>query len=635
MDPPKPERVTKQLPGGFRLKHFEVLELIATGGMGTVYRAMDHSARRTVALKVLRAEFSHHDEYVRMFEDEAYSLARLCHPNIIPVYYAGEEADWLFFAMPLIEGKDCLRILAETGACEPGRVQRWALQAVSALSAAWRCGIMHRDMKPANIIIEDASGNALLADFGLAMIRGVESSRLAEDWGSPGYLAPEQILKEDLDFRTDMYSLGASLFHILAGETPYASKDWRNEIEGHVGKPFPFHLAQLRGVPDGWVEVLARMMEKKRADRYPSYEALEGALRGIDRPVSERSKGREGVMAVPSRPDWPRDRLNGMVRQGVAFWTGIDPGQVVAVSSGGAVSPKEWPPLVSLAPWEWHIRQICEGGEGDPVQLREFAMIMPEYEDFIQRLAAMGWYGAAEPGFEGAMARVGLARCRVLAVACVLIYESSKISQYFDWLPLWRHSVSCGLLAELLLGFFDFPETPRAIAAGLLHDVGKVILGDIAGMGLMAAFRRSLLEGVPLEQCEKESLPCGHVAAGEAYARHLKLPEDVVGAIALHHGEIPKRDGQLVAAVQAANDLCKRHGLGYSGEGVLTTSHIEDCAGLQWLADNSGREDGAMAAFRSRFLPVLGEFPLLASQQVDPRKVVMGEEEVIPFWRME
>lgn len=634
MEVPRPARVTRQLESGFRLKHFEILEHLATGGMGTVYRAMDHSAKRAVALKVLRAEFSDNAEYVRMFEDEVYSLARLNHPNIIPIYFAGRDGDWLFFAMPLIEGKDCLRILAESGPCDAKRVKRWALQAVSALGAAWRRGIMHRDMKPANIIIEDASGNALLADFGLALIRGMEPSRVAEDWGSPGYLAPEQIMKEDLDFRTDMYSLGASLFHIMAGETPYASEDWRGEIEGHLGKPFPFHRAQLRGIPEAWAAILARMMEKGREARYPSYEALQTALLRVDRPASVRMKEGAVFLAVPSRSDWPRERLNGLVKEGVAFWTEIDPGLVERLGSGEALVT-DWPPLVSLAPWEWHVRQLCEGGEGDAAQLREFAMIIPEYGEFIQRLAAMGWYGKAEEGFEGAMERVGLSRCRALAVAFVLIYESSKISRYFYWMPLWRHSASCGLLAELLLGFFDYPEEPHALAAGILHDVGKVILGDIAGMGLMAAFRRSLFDVVPLERCEREVLPFGHVRAGEAWARHLKLPEDVIGVIARHHGEIPRRDGQLVAAVQASNDLCKRHSIGYSGEGVLATAHLEDCEGLRWLADNSDRDDEAMEAFRAQLLPGLGAFPMLGEQQVDPRKLLMGEREEFPFWRME
>lgn len=635
MEPPRPARTTKQLPGGFRLKHFEVLELIATGGMGTVYRAMDQSARRTVALKVLRAEFSSHEDYVRMFEDEIYSLARLCHPNIVPIYYAGQEGEWLFFAMPLIEGKDCLKILAESGPCEAARVKKWALQSVSALSAAWRCGIMHRDLKPANIIIESTNGSALLADFGLAMIRGVESSPLADDWGSPGYLAPEQILKEDVDFRTDMYALGASLFHILAGQTPYASKDWRDEIEGHTSKPFPFHLAHLRGLTDRWTSILARMMEKKPADRFENYEALADAIRAVDQPlpVKGHTRGRPG--AVPSRLEWPRERLNGLLRKDAPFWSGIDPGQVVSAGPGVVVSVKEWPPLISLAPWEWHIRQICEGGEGDPVQLVEFSKIMPEYSEFVIGLASTGLYGSADGSFETAMTGVGLARCRVLAATCVLVFEGSKASRYFDWLPLWKHSISCGLLAELLLEFFGFPADPNTLAAGILHDIGKVILGDIAGMGLMAAFRRSLLEGIPLAQCEGENLPCGHARAGEMYARHLKLPPRVIDGIGLHHGEIPKREGHVVAAIQAANDLCKRYALGYSGEGVLLNSGVADCQALRWLVENRISEEKTMAEFQIQFEPLMKTFPVLADQWVDHRRALMGEPEIIPFWKME
>jgi putative nucleotidyltransferase with HDIG domain len=220
-------------------------------------------------------------------------------------------------------------------------------------------------------------------------------------------------------------------------------------------------------------------------------------------------------------------------------------------------------------------------------------------------------------------------------VATVIAYESAKVSQHFDWMPLWRHSMACGLLMELLLGFFEFPEEPLALGAGILHDVGKVILGDIAGLGLMAAFRRSLLEVVPLDECEREVLPYGHARAGEAWARHLKLPEAVVQVIAHHHGQIPRKDGHLLAAAQVANDLCKRNAIGYSGEGTLATARIEDLDALQWLVMNSGREDDPMAAFRARFLPRIADFPVLGTQEVDPRKLLMGEDEVFPFWRME
>ncbi|MDJ0973284.1 MAG: protein kinase [Planctomycetota bacterium] len=203
--------------GGYRL-----LRRLGTGGMGTVYLAEQDTLRRRVALKIVRSELRQSDVIVRRFEREAQSVARLRHPNIVTVYEFGTEDDCNFIAMELVRGRPLDEVLREDPP-EHAQILAWSIQVARALAYAHEQGIVHRDVKPQNIMIT-SEGRAVLLDFGVAHVMGTQVTRLTSDFaGSPLYAAPEQLREasENLDGRADVYALGVTLYEALTGRAPF------------------------------------------------------------------------------------------------------------------------------------------------------------------------------------------------------------------------------------------------------------------------------------------------------------------------------------------------------------------------------------------------------------------------------
>ncbi len=624
------------LPPGTVLGHFELQDLFATGGMGNLYKALDRSTGRVVAVKVLRPEYATNQGYANLFEDEGVLLARLFHPNIIPVYYSGRDRGRLFFAMAYIEGKTALDVLEQEGPIPEERVFGWTIQLVSALATAWAHGIIHRDVKPSNVIVEEATGNAMLADFGLAKVLSFLANEVAMDWGTAEYSPPEQIRKErNLDCRTDIYSLGATLFHLLTGTTVYQADTWDEEVDGHLHKAFPYDRMARAGLSEGWIQLLARMLAKERAGRPADYEELSDLLAGLNAPPEEEAQA-EGARVYPrvaQRPEWNPKLANGLFRPEM---------ELVARHALNYTAPaadpetlRDLPAMPSLEACEWHIREICGGEEPDPAKLCDFAMVLPEYAALLQALVRGGWYEGEGETFNNALDRIGLAPARMLALICFVAFESPRVSRSFNWFPLWQHSIACGILASRLAAFLGIDAEREAMAAGFLHDIGKVAAGDQAAVGQITAMHRSIEERLPLLLCEMDSLPYTHPEVGEAWARQKKLPAFVVDVIGHHHDTLERGPHSLVMAlVQVANDLCKRHGLGYSGEAVLRYPSLTDVPGFARLVEEAGR-GFSMTALERDFLVHVPRLPLLEPQKDDPRLRMADESELIPWWTMD
>jgi serine/threonine protein kinase len=219
-------RTDDELSLGGRLGNFRVIALLGRGGMGAVYLAEDESLGRRVALKVIKSEWADDPGFRRRFEDEARNAAAIEHPNVVPVFSAGVLDGRLHIAMRYVEGPDLQTSLAQ----EPGEVLLLddALQVVDgvaeALDAAHERGLVHRDVKPANILLEDSrrGRNVFLTDFGLTRPQGgARGETSMGNWiGTPEYAAPEQQQSGWVDARTDVYALGVVLFRILSGEAP-------------------------------------------------------------------------------------------------------------------------------------------------------------------------------------------------------------------------------------------------------------------------------------------------------------------------------------------------------------------------------------------------------------------------------
>ncbi|MES2570575.1 MAG: serine/threonine-protein kinase, partial [Verrucomicrobiota bacterium] len=200
--------------------HFEAQEILGAGGMGTVYRALDPNLNRTVAIKLLRREYSNDHEFVSQFQREAEVTASINHPHVVKVYSAGSDHGMLYIAMELVDKGSLDELMTRQGNIEEAQALDVGIQIAHGLNAALQRGLIHRDIKPGNILFSN-SHNAKIVDFGLAALMDEAGTVGGEIWGTPYYVAPEKLDNKPEDARSDIYSLGATLFHAIAGRPPF------------------------------------------------------------------------------------------------------------------------------------------------------------------------------------------------------------------------------------------------------------------------------------------------------------------------------------------------------------------------------------------------------------------------------
>jgi Protein kinase domain len=242
------------------------------GGMGVVYRATDLTLDRVVALKVITPELASEPGFAERFKRESRVAASLTHPHVLPIYRAGEEDGRLFITMQFVEGPDLGARLATQGAMPPVEATRVIGQIASALDAAHAKGLVHRDVKPANVILAQGSGglHAYLTDFGLTKATDAASALTATGMlvGTVDYMAPEQLMGQTLDARTDVYALACVLFETLTGRVPYPVDTPVAKMHAHANQPAPSLREAAPALPPGLEAVIARGMAKDPAERY-------------------------------------------------------------------------------------------------------------------------------------------------------------------------------------------------------------------------------------------------------------------------------------------------------------------------------------------------------------------------------
>lgn len=269
--------------------HFTLLGVLGEGGMGSVFKALDNNLDRHVALKVLKKEFSKSEEDWIQLADEARMTAAVNHPNVVKVFDFGQDRGQFYIAMELVEKGSLDHLMGIQKRVAEVQVLEVGIQIAQGLNAALENGLIHRDIKPGNILFADAH-TAKLVDFGLAIVMDADAQSKGEIWGTPYYIAPEKLDNQPEDFRSDIYSLGGTLFHALAGRPPY-----------EADTPSMVALKQLKSqavslqsfAPDVTSEtayVINRMMAKDPADRYQSYDELIGHLHYAREKLLERAK---------------------------------------------------------------------------------------------------------------------------------------------------------------------------------------------------------------------------------------------------------------------------------------------------------------------------------------------------------
>ena len=255
---------------------------VGRGGMGVVYRAHHINLERRAAIKIIAPELAGTEGFRERFNREARIAAALQHPNVVTVYDAGEVDGLLYLAMQYIDGSDLAAVLRAQGRLRPYRAIDVCRQVAAALDAAHGLGLIHRDVKPANVLIEGRT--AFLTDFGLTKRMGSDPAgltRAGDVVGTIHYVAPEQIEGGPVDARSDLYSLGCLLFHCLSGEVPFARDSEVAVIYAHLSEPPPRLSAIRPDLPEGLDAVIGKALEKAPERRFATGADLLSAARAV------------------------------------------------------------------------------------------------------------------------------------------------------------------------------------------------------------------------------------------------------------------------------------------------------------------------------------------------------------------
>ncbi len=307
--------VDSELQAGDVFAGYRVTGVAGRGGMGVVYEAQQLDLQRPVALKLIATPLARDEAFRERFVRESRAAAAIDHPNVIPVYSAGEDDGRLYLAMRFVDGEDLRSLVQREGPLAPARAASIIAQIGSALDAAHARGLVHRDIKPANVLLD--RDHAYLTDFGLTKrLTGETTMTGSGRWvGTLGYIAPEQIRGEGVDARADVYALGCLLFYVLTGVAPYRRDSDEATLYAHLNDAAPDARALAPEVPEALAEVVARALEKDPDDRY----------------LSAGDLGRAALAAVGDGPAPPPERV---VARGAAAPGGFADDET-AVPGGG------------------------------------------------------------------------------------------------------------------------------------------------------------------------------------------------------------------------------------------------------------------------------------------------------------
>jgi serine/threonine protein kinase len=362
---------------------YRLIELLGRGGMGEVWRALDTEANnRIVAIKLLPAHLVGDSSFVRRFRREAEAAAQLNNPHIIPIHNYGEIDGKLYVDMRLVEGRDLQHVLAE-GPLEPARAVRIIEQVARALQAAHKVGLIHRDVKPSNILVDD-DDFAYLIDFGIA--RGADQTGLTGTGnmiGSLHYMAPERLRAEEADARADIYALACVLYECLTGSRPFRGDSFESQVAAHLTEPPPHPSSNRADVPAELDAVIARGMAKNPGLRFPTTIELAAAARD--------------AITVPHPRPTSSTSTPPLTRQAPLQQTGQahDP----SAFQPNTVNPQIFPPAPAAPPWSapYAPARPAKGNQGAAIALIVGAVILVVVVVVVIGIFVVGKFGSSQP----------------------------------------------------------------------------------------------------------------------------------------------------------------------------------------------------------------------------------------------
>ena len=363
---------------------YELEELIGSGGMARVFRAHDTLLERKVALKILDERYLDDEEYVERFRREARAAAQLSHPNIVTVIDRGEADGRQFIVYEYVEGETLRDLVTRSGPLAVGEALDLAAQVGRALAFAHTFGLVHRDVKPQNVLL-NGDGRAQVTDFGIARSLDVDRgvTQTGTVLGTSNYIAPEQASGERVDERSDVYSLGVVLYELLTGDVPFPGESFVAVAMRHINEPAPDIRERRPDIPPRLAAAIDRALEKDPAERFEMeelVEELEACRAGLaggdeDATVVVRPAGRRRSRPVPARRrqiPWPvlvsMLLLAPVIGAGLALYLATD-GEIVDRGGGSRAPRIELLGVASFDPFgegEEHGEAVARATDGDP-----------------------------------------------------------------------------------------------------------------------------------------------------------------------------------------------------------------------------------------------------------------------------
>lgn len=626
--------------------HFTLKEEIGQGGMSRVFRAVDNNLGREVALKILHSRYEDQPQLAAHFEREAKITASITHPNVVQVYSAGRDQGYYYIAMELLPNKCLEHLLSGGGRIPEAEALRIIHEIAQGLAAAFQHGMIHRDVKPGNILL-DSDGRAKLADFGLASMQGAEEDPLAEVWATPFYVPPEKLWGRPEDFRSDIYSLGATLYHMIAGRPPhYAETDSIQELITIKSKPLDLRVASTH-MSEPTIHLITRMMAYDPPARYASYEDLLAAIETTRRRVDARSSSAKAF------PLWAKAGaavlgVAGLALVGVLAFGGLKSASPSASTPALATTS----PLIVSAE-DAALAQLLPKGR-EALASKDLKQAVASFKELAENERARAdWrtWAAFHLGIESLFhADLELSRSCFTEAATLSTTLDRDLSAFFAELaqifntellpPPTRNGTSdLAGLRSLVLGL-------KSWASGNFHDanlqLAQFLQGQPSEAYSWAAFYRSRVEPIHTDTLLLESVP-KYKGPDEIQALtehldrlasiHKQLHEDrCKRSLAATIATFEKHIGELAAAAQAAaSNKALAGDFALLREGRRATlekcasRHFSECPAI-WKSVSCQTDAGKKsAAHHAEACQQAARFPELLSTAFTPEFSYEGE----------